>query len=144
MASSPAGLAAAFASVAAVPGDLDALEAALAAAVARARAAWPELDVAPERFARYLGERVAAQDLGAVRVEDLWAACACASGENRAIAAVEARYFRDVEAALGKMGLTADRIAEVKQGLRRVLFAGDDGVPPRIGEYRGTGYHSAG
>ena len=42
------------------------------------------------------------------------------------------------------MGLAADRIAEVKQGLRKLVFVGeaDKGgvpVPPRIAEYRGTG-----
>jgi RNA polymerase sigma-70 factor (ECF subfamily) len=39
------------------------------------------------------------------------------------------------------MGLSADRIGEVKQGLRRVLFVGDPEAQtaPRITEYRGTG-----
>ena len=84
---------------------------------------------------------MAADTLDNARAEDLWAACACGAGESAAIAAAEARYFPDVDAALGKMGLTADRMAEVKQGLRRVLFVGDPtvGVAPRIGEYKGTG-----
>jgi RNA polymerase sigma-70 factor (ECF subfamily) len=117
------------------------LEAALASALRRARAAWPDLAVDPATFARYLGERVAEADLDSARVEDLWAACACTKVADRdgAIAAVEARYFRDVDAALGKMGLDAERIGEVKQGLRRILFVGEADVPARIGEYRGTG-----
>jgi len=117
------------------------LEEALAGAIARARAAWPEVPFDEESFARFLGERMRGPDLEASRAEDLGVACACASGDGRAIAALEARYFRDVDAALGKMSLSADRIAEVKQGLRKVLFVGDvgDGIPPRIREYRGTG-----
>lgn len=117
------------------------LEEALEAAISRAAATWHEVTVEPVRFAVYLGERVAPAELERVRVEDLWAACACGDGDPRAMAAVEARYFRDVEGALGKMGLTRERMDEVKQGLRQVLFVGDAarGAPPRIVEYKGTG-----
>jgi RNA polymerase sigma-70 factor (ECF subfamily) len=117
------------------------LEEALGATIARARAAWTHVNVGDERFAAFLGARAAPGDLEAARAPDLWAACACGTGDGRAIGEVEARYFPDVDAALGKMGLSADRIGEVKQGLRRVLFVGDPdaGVAPRITEYRGTG-----
>lgn len=117
------------------------LEDAIASAVARARSAWKAVSVPDERFATFLGGRIAAADLETARVADLWAACACGTGDGKAIAEVEARYFPDVDAALGKMGLSADRIGEVKQGLRKVLFVGDPdvGTAPRITEYRGTG-----
>ena len=117
------------------------LEEALGAAIAAGRAAWKTADAGDERFAAFLGGRVPAADLETARMADLWAACACGTGDGRAIAEVEARYFPDVDAALGKMGLSADRIGEVKQGLRRVLFVGDPeaGTAPRITEYRGTG-----
>lgn len=117
------------------------LEAALAATIARARDAWKDVAVSDERFADFLGGRVPPSELEAARAPDLWAACACGTGDGRAIAAVEARYFPDVDAALGKMGLSADRIGEVKQGLRHLLFVGDPGAgtAPRITEYRGTG-----
>jgi RNA polymerase sigma-70 factor (ECF subfamily) len=119
----------------------DALEAALASAATRARAAWKDVDAGAERFAGFLGGKVVGAELEAARVADLWAACACGTGDGKAIAEVEARYFPDVDAALGKMGLSADRIGEVKQGLRRLLFVGDPdaGTAPRITEYRGTG-----
>jgi RNA polymerase sigma-70 factor (ECF subfamily) len=117
------------------------LEATLAAAAARARSTWTAVEAGDERFAAFLGGRVPAAELETARVGDLWAACACGTGDGRAIAEVEARYFPDVDAALGKMGLSADRIGEVKQGLRRLLFVGDPpaGIAPRITEYRGTG-----
>lgn len=126
------------------------LEEALGSAASRARAAWKDVDAGAERFAEFLGGRVAAAELDTARVADLWAACACGTGNGRAIAEVEGRYFPDVDAALGKMGLSADRIGEVKQGLRRLLFVGDPdvqvaghtgprGAAPRITEYRGTG-----
>ena len=116
------------------------LEAAIAATIGRARAAWKDLDVADERFADFLGGRIPPTELEDARAPDLWAACACGTGNGLAIAAVEARYFPDVDASLGKMGLSADRIGEVKQGLRRLLFVGDGaGGAPRITEYRGSG-----
>jgi RNA polymerase sigma-70 factor, ECF subfamily len=135
---SPVAEAAAEAGAPAETGDL---EAALGSAVARARSSWNNVHVDDERFAAFLGGRVATAELDTARVADLWAACACGTGDGRAIAEVEARYFPDVDAALGKMGLSADRIGEVKQGLRRVLFVGDPeaGTAPRITEYRGTG-----
>ena len=127
-------------STAAAPERPD-LEAALEDAIVRGRAAWKDVDVADERFADFLGGRVPAGELEAARAADLWAACACGTGDGRAIGAVETRYFPDVDAALGKMGLSADRISEVKQGLRKLLFVGDPdaGTTPRITEYRGTG-----
>ncbi len=124
--------------------EVDDLEAALRDALARARAAWPTVNaeaVDDVTYARWLGERVAGEELARVKVEDLLAACACVAGDAAAIAAVEARTFPDVEAALGKMGLARDRIDEVKQGLRKLVFVGDGpgGLGPRIAEYRGTG-----
>ena len=125
----------------AAPADRPDLEEAIAGAVERARSAWKDVEAGDERFAAFLGGRVPAAELETARVADLWAACACGTGAGPAIREVEARYFPDVDAALGKMGLSADRIGEVKQGLRRVLFVGDPdvGTAPRITEYRGTG-----
>lgn len=115
------------------------LEDVLASLVARGGAAWPEVRIDGGRFAAFVGERVDAAELAHARAEDLWIACASSSGDPAALAVVEARYLPDVHAALGKMGLSQDRIAEVKQGLRRLLFVGDAEAPPRIGDYRGAG-----
>jgi len=124
----------------AAPASRADLEEALTAATDRARAAWNGVVVPADRFAAFLGGRVEPAELETARVEDLWLACASGAGDASAIAAIEARYFPDIDAALGKMGLSADRIGEVKQGLRRLLFVGDgEGGAPRITEYRGTG-----
>ncbi len=111
----------------------------LASLIAQATATWPDVRVDPAHFAEFLGRRVSIPDLPDARACDLWIAYASASGNPAALAVVEARYLPDVDAALGKMGLSQDRIAEVKQGLRRLLFVGDAESPPRIGEYRGSG-----
>jgi RNA polymerase sigma-70 factor, ECF subfamily len=115
----------------------------LSSIVARCQSAWPDVPIEGEVFARHLGERVLCADLERARVEDLWIACACGgpSGEarNRALALIEERYLPDVDGALHKMGLPPDRIGDVKQGLRNLLFVGDVESPARIREYRGSG-----
>jgi hypothetical protein len=101
----------------------------LGALVARASGAWPDVRVDPARFAEFLGGRVSIEELPQARAEDLWIAFASAAADPAALAIIEARYFPDVVAALGKMGLTQDRIGEVKQGLRGLLFVGDGTTP---------------
>jgi RNA polymerase sigma-70 factor (ECF subfamily) len=115
------------------------LERELAGLVARAEAAWPEVRVDAPVYAEFLGQRVEEAALAGARAEDLWIACAAARADARALAVIEDRYFPDVTAALGKMGLAQDRITEVKQGLRHLLFVGDGDTPPRIVDYRGSG-----
>lgn len=117
------------------------LEPLLTDIVTRARAAWPEVALDAALFAELLGQRVAPNDLPTARTNDLWIACACStSNDPKALEIVETRYLPDVDVALAKMGLSSDRVQEVKQGLRRLLFVGDgEGSPPRIGEYRGSG-----
>lgn len=90
-------------------------------------------------FAAFLGERVSPEDLAQARAADLWIACATAQANPDAFAVIEAHFLPDVHAALEKMGLHRDRIAEVKQGLRRLLFVSEQQSPSRIREYRGAG-----
>lgn len=123
--------------------DREALESALVAAARAGRAAWPEIDLDPARFAAHAGGRVDASlsptdALAAARVADLYAAAACACGMTEAMSAVESRYFGDVRAVLGKQGIAPDKIDEVAQGMRELLFVGD-ASGPRIAAYRGTG-----
>jgi RNA polymerase sigma-70 factor (ECF subfamily) len=117
-----------------------ALETALEGAVARARAAWPELPLAVEAYLPYLAVRMADPgDLDHLNATDLYAACAAVHKDPRALAAIEARYFGDIDAALRKMNLASPRIDDVKQTVRRQLFVGEDGQPPRIAQYGGKG-----
>lgn len=110
----------------------------LADAIRRGRAAHPDVRIDDATFEAWLVERVTPETAPTARVEDLWLACASAAGDETAIALVEARCFADVSGSLAKMGLSQDRIGEVKQGLRKLLFVGD-GQTPRIAAYRGTG-----
>jgi RNA polymerase sigma-70 factor (ECF subfamily) len=115
------------------------LSRALTEAVQRARAAWPEIELSDEVFLRHLGTHVKeARALETLKIADLYAACACAANDPRAIAAVEARCFPPIAAALARMRLDRRREEDVLQGLRRHVFVRDAG-PPRIFEYSGQG-----
>ncbi len=124
--------------------DTGALEAHLQRLWSRARAAWPELGVSPEVFAAYVAARTPdlpslAEAWDAIEAEDLLLACACTSGEPRALTAFERRYASAVEAKADKMvrdGVTAD---EVRQHVWQKLFVGVAGRPPKIPDYTGRG-----
>ena len=117
-----------------------ALEAALGNALSVARAAWPELSIGEDAYLPYLAVRMEEpDDLERLKVEDLYAACACVRKDPRAISGIEARYFGDVDAALRKMNLPNAKIDDVKQSIRRQLFVGEDGQPPRIAPSNGRG-----
>ncbi len=116
------------------------LEATLAGVLGRGQAAWPYLALAPEAYLPYLAVRIGGMDdLVDLNVEDLFVACAAVHRDPRALQSIEARYFGDIDAALRKMNLPAPRIDDVKQTVRRQLFVGEDGKPPRIAQYNGKG-----
>lgn len=115
--------------------DAAAVEARLAAALVDAGQRWPEVQVAPERFAAWLAARIAADaptvehGLDDLRLADLYLACGCAAGDPAALAAFDAAFLAgDVR--------TSD---DVKQALRQKLFVAEAGAPPRIASYAGRG-----
>jgi RNA polymerase sigma-70 factor (ECF subfamily) len=112
----------------------------LGAMVAAARAAWPGIEVDPERFVRFVAQRVGPgvgpRDLPA---SDLYLACACADGDPRAIAAFERRYFRGVDAAMATMRAPAGVADEVKQVLRARFFVSTPERHATIADFGGRG-----
>ena len=121
----------------------DDLEAALAALVSRARAAWPVLAVSDEDFVRYLAAHAGDDErrarLSALCAEDLYLACACASGSALAIEVLDRRYLAELPDVLARTGVAASTAADAVQSLRERLFVGTDGAPAKIAEYGGRG-----
>jgi RNA polymerase sigma-70 factor (ECF subfamily) len=115
----------------------------LAAALAAARAAWPTVKVAPERFVRHLAGRLPpgqpAAAVRAMRTADLYLACACCDGDPEALRAFDTAYRRDVHAALAGLRLGAAEIDDLTQVLRARFFVGEDGAAPKIADYAGRG-----
>ena len=116
-------------------------EAALATAIAAARATWPAIEVGDDDLATYIGERLPdgeiATALRAAPIADLVLACGCARGNSAALAAFET-VLAEVDAAGKTARAAADLIDEVKQRLRTQLLVTTD-KPPGITGYRGRG-----
>lgn len=122
----------------------DPFEQSLSAAVARARAAWPTVDVEASRFERYVVERLpvgGARDeaVAALDAPGLYIACACADGNERAMSALDAAYFESATPSLQRMAPSSTFVDEVKQNVRERLFVGKDGVSPKITSFAGRG-----
>jgi RNA polymerase sigma-70 factor (ECF subfamily) len=115
---------------------------ALAELVTRLRGAHG-VRVDDQEFARYLAARLPAQpspaDLTAVHGEDLYLACACATGVPGALEAFDRQFLGgELERALARITSSAPVLEEVRQQLRVKLFVGESG-PGKIVDYSGRG-----
>lgn len=119
------------------------LDAILAAHVEAAHAAWPDLVVADAAFVTHLARRFpddgGAAELRTVRAADVYLALACAGGDAAAIAALEAAYFGEIDAAAARTRAGATLATEVKQHVRRILFVAEGDRPAAAGEFSGRG-----
>jgi RNA polymerase sigma-70 factor (ECF subfamily) len=112
----------------------------LEALAASGRAAWPDLEVAPEVFIEFLAERIRpGTDGEALPIADLYLACACAQGDERAMAALERTTFDAVDAAAAALRAPSGAADEVKQILRTRFFVGSGERPPAIADFGGRG-----
>jgi RNA polymerase sigma-70 factor (ECF subfamily) len=122
------------------PDEAARLEAMLSRVLDEARAAWPEVTLPADVFARHLGaqlrpNRTAEEALTRLNTIDLYLACACARGDTRAIATFEKRFFGEADLAVARIDASSDFREEVRQTLRERLFVGER----RIAQYRGQG-----
>ena len=110
---------------------------------AAARAAWPALDVTPERFGAYLARLAPAEltleTLAELHLDSLVLTCACAHGDVAALQRCEERYFPILTAALARMRLGTGQIEEITQQMRDELFVRSPTQLPRIADYAGRG-----
>lgn len=116
------------------------LEAQLAAALASARAAWPDVAVDDEAFIAHLAARVpepadATAALGGLRVDDLYLACGCALGLPAAIAAFDRAFAADLDAAARRFRSEAGD--DIAQQVREKLLVGPSA---KIADYAGLGF----
>lgn len=117
-------------------------------ALDRARAAWPDLEVDLDGFVAHLGSYADAAEagadvarwdaaFGALAVEDLYLAFACAGGEAAALRAFEREMNRELVAAFDKLRLAPARRDDARQQIWEKLFVGPP--RPRILDYSGRG-----
>ena len=111
--------------------------------VNRARHEAPGVDHDPAGFVAYLAERATFDRDGqpvvvSVHAGALWIAYGCVRGDERAIAAFETTYARELGQALARSfdrGLAEDAELRVRE---RLFLVGDDAVP-RLASYSGRG-----
>jgi len=113
--------------------------------LAAARARWPEASISDEAFAAVLSHRFASQrDIAAaaarLRVDDLFLAQWCATGDPRAIVAFERVHATDLDILLARFRRLPVGDDELRQALRIKMFVGGAGRAPRIGDYSGFGF----
>ena len=112
----------------------------LESALERGRAAFPELSVDDQTFARHLARAIVrlsdAATLASLVVEDLYLACACLTGSSGAVNALVTLHGdvirRTIERTAGKSD--SDEIA---QGVISDLIVGSVASGPEIGNYAG-------
>jgi RNA polymerase sigma-70 factor (ECF subfamily) len=118
-------------------GAVDRLRAEVERLTAEGRAAWPALGLDDDAFWAHLALHAPTlDDLARVRASDLWLACACARGDERAIAEMERVHAGDVRAVYAQVRGVKVPFEELAQVLRTKLFVGER---PKIAEYSGVG-----
>ena len=113
--------------------------------LAAVRKKWPEGTITDAQFADALTSRIATQRdlapaLGRLRVEDLYLALWCATGDARAIAVFEQVHRADLDAVLARFRRLAVTGDELRQTLRIKLFVKTDTRAPQIASYSGFGF----
>jgi RNA polymerase sigma-70 factor (ECF subfamily) len=116
----------------------------LAGALARARAAWPGVELPAATYAAHLAAMLSRPEnsersLDDLHTDDLYLACACAAGNQAAIGACAARFGHEVRRGLGRLALAEDAIDEIEQRLRERLYVARPDRRPEIADYAGRG-----
>ena len=109
---------------------------------ARGRAAHPDLDLSKEAFTRHLARLAEVEGTPALpdrAIEDLYLACACASGVDGAASAFERRFGAVIRRAVARVTAAAVDRDEAEQITRRILLVPGDAGPPKIASYAGQG-----
>ncbi len=119
------------------------LAARLQSVVDDAVAAWPEVEVAPDDFVRYVSMRLqedapADNPWTGMHLGDLYLACGCAEGSPRALSVFERTHGGDMRRAAARVAGDEARGEDFQQVLREKLFVHGD-TPPKIREYSGYG-----
>jgi RNA polymerase sigma-70 factor (ECF subfamily) len=108
-----------------------------------ARAALGVFKITDDDFMRHVAGALPADatpaTLAKLRGADLYLACACAKGDDQALAAFDAEFGRDIDLAIARSGNVNLSKEEFRQALRNKLFVIREARPPKIADYAGRG-----
>ncbi len=115
------------------------LERSLLTLCEQAESRFPGASLARQSFMRWLGERCSRDELCRIRADDLWLACASASGDAVAVRTLMSSYIAPLADTLGRAGISEAARAEVLQQLLTDLVVAAPPAQPMISGYRGQG-----
>ncbi|MBI5542623.1 MAG: sigma-70 family RNA polymerase sigma factor [Deltaproteobacteria bacterium] len=115
------------------------LDAKLRSLFARARAAWPGIELDEVRFIEHLAQKLSpGDDPESLQVEHLYLACACLHQTPAALEALDREFLSKVRVTLMRSNLQG-HTDDVQQILRQKLLVPREGKPARIADYSGRG-----
>lgn len=122
----------------------DVLDARLADILTEARRVWRGVVIDDEIFWAFLARRMPPdrdllEVLDELKNEDLYLACACLEGDERAARAFEKAYFPVLDRALSGLCGRTGQADDVKQSVYQKVFVGEEGREPAIHKYDGLG-----
>jgi RNA polymerase sigma-70 factor (ECF subfamily) len=99
------------------------------------RKAWPGIDLPTDAW------RAAVERAGDASIDpaDLYLATACVHDVEGAVAAFEAKYGKEIDAALRARDKADSAAADLRQAARERLFVGRADGRPKLADYHGTG-----
>jgi RNA polymerase sigma-70 factor (ECF subfamily) len=123
------------------PATAEAVASDLAAGLAAARAAFPQLVLDEAVFIRHLARTMRAAAIppgavGALVAMDLYLACACLARLPEAASTLQARHGASIRAAMSKL-LPRSEVAEAEQRLMASLLVGNASSPAKLQSYAG-------
>jgi RNA polymerase sigma-70 factor (ECF subfamily) len=124
--------------------EQDAIEPLLSDLCARARAAYPGFAIADDVFVGHLARCGAViQEGGALHAEDLYLACACLQGEERALALLVEVHRPVLAASLRRIDASSAFGDDIEQRFWDSALVGTLSAAPRLSLYSGRGALSA-
>jgi RNA polymerase sigma-70 factor (ECF subfamily) len=119
----------------------ESIEPTVEAMLARGRDGWPGIVVGAAEYVRFVCARAPGGQLhrlSELHASDLYLTCACACGDEQAIASLDRDFLRGLVPALSRGGVKRENAEEAVQSLRERLFVAT-GRPAKITEYSGRG-----
>ena len=101
-------------------------------------AAWPDLVVDRAALAAHLSA-VETEPGAELRADDLYLACACATGSSQAIEALETTHADALRGVIARLARDPAQAEELRQVVRQHLFVTPAGGRPKIADYAGRG-----
>ena len=108
-----------------------------------ARAALGSFKITDDQFVEHVARALPGDATPAtmtkLRGADLYLACACAAGDDQALAAFDVEFGRDIDLAISRSGNVDLGKDEFRQLLRNKLFVPREDRRPKIADYAGRG-----